>query len=387
VLYWVQVPNAAPEIVAVAKEGQPLRISYLQAQQDITHQEKQSQLEILIGRNPMAAARLSEEQTLASAANAQFRTELDQYKTERQELLTDGPFRWRELDAEHKIKLNDHPAVDKMLELARLEFAIPPEERAIRPSAEPIAAIRNQNLEFDAYIKANAHADVLHACQAKQIANHLPPDNRLKATTLYNLGAPSGYIVKAADTGNVTMYLKGLDDYIRARIEYAVETTHRWKNNPSTPNPMVKTSQDYPMPTDPELRKSAIALYTEFADEIFMARYGEPGEQLTRIPLNSYAVCEKGSDALLVLRSKDGVRVFKANNEFSETISGPWDFKALTPEQGLALLDSKINMFRNVNANEVAGKLETGKSMLEDAIQQQTSAQLSLTGKDAGLAP
>lgn len=387
-LYWVQVPNAAPEIVAVAKNSQLIRISYLQAQQDITQQEKQSQLEILIGSNPMAAARLSEEQTLASAANAQFRTELDQYKTERQELLKYGPFRWRELDTEHKINPNDHPAVDEMLGLAKMEFAINPVERATRPSAEPIAAIRNQNLEFDAYIRANAHADVLHACQAKQIANHLPPDNRLKATTLYNLGAPSGYIVEAAKTGNLTMYLKGLDDYIRARIEYAVETTHLWKNNPSTPNPMVKTNQGYPMPTDPELRKSAIALYTEFADEIFMARYGEPGEQLTRIPLNSYAVCEKGSHALLILNGKDGVRVFEANNEFSEHLSGPWNFTTLTHEQGLAILNSKINMFKNANANEMADKLDTGRTILEDAIQQHSSEYLTKSGSDAGgLAP
>lgn len=150
---------------------------------------------------------------------------------------------------------------------------------------------------------------------------------------------------------------------------------------------MEKTSQGYPMPNDPELRKSAIALYTEFADEIFLARYGKPGEQLTRIPLNQYAVCEKGSDALLVLRGKDGIRVVEATNELSEIVSGPRSFKALTPEQGLAILDSKISIFRSVNAAEVADKLETGKAMLEDAIQLHASEHLSQMGSDAGLAP
>lgn len=387
VLYWVQVPNSAPEIVGVASHGQPVRISYLQAQKDITHHEKLSRLGKLIDDNPLAKDRLHTEQVTAAEVNSQFKTELQRYREERQEFLTDGRYRWRPLDNEHQINTNDDQAVNEMLRLARLEFAIPPEERAIRPSAAPVAAIRDMELGFKDYVLANAHADIQHACKAKQIASDLPPNNRVMAATLYNLGAPSGYIVKAAETGNVTLYLKGLDDYIRERIEYAVESTHLWKNKPSTPNPMEKTSQGYPMPNDPELRKSAIALYTEFADEIFLARYGKPGEQLTRIPLNQYAVCEKGSDALLALRGKDGIRVVEATNELSEIVSGPMSFKALTPEQGLAILDSKISIFRSVNAAEVADKLETGKAMLEDAIQLHASEHLSQMGSDAGLAP
>lgn len=390
VLCWVVIPNATPEIVGISVAGAPTHVSYREARQDIKLPAKQTVLNNLINNNELATERLHIEQAAASDDKAQFNKELNLYRQQREMLLEkDGRYRWRPLDLEDQINPSDTQAVNEMLKLAKLEYALPPKERTARPSAEPVPEVRDRNLDFDPYIETSAHADILHACKAKQIVNQLPPNNTLKAVTLYNLGAPPGFIVEAAETGNFTMYLKGLDSYIRARIEYVIESKYLW-NHPTPqdsarPNTIIKTSQGYPMPENPESRQSAIALYTEFADEIFLARYGKSGEQLIRIPLNSIAVCEKGSDALLVLHGKDGIRVFKAENELSEIVSPPWSFKEISPEQAVGMLDSKINMLRNVDAPILADKLDAGKTKLVDTIQQHSYEAAAQMANDGGL--
>lgn len=277
--------------------------------------------------------------------------DLTDYIIHRDEILSDGRYQWHPIPSDKT--LDDVPDLIKQAkwELSEgyghqrsLFNAQPPTPYYLKDKKIP------ENLADKEALLTAGHNDIIDTLKLIRISKSIPrgPESIL---FLHEVGAPP--VVIASEITDHLFWARIMDDHIERTMTALEEkafygTDHDLSLNkrPFKKEPaQIHDAQDLTL---------ADEFYTKFANDAYLAQYGNLGDKLVRYKVTPKLLTESGAQSVLGVTSADGaVKFFLANEEmYGGKIPHAGDYKKITPQQAYQLTYQTENHALNAQAAE-----------------------------------
>lgn len=239
------------------------------------------------------------------------------YKTHREQLLADGRWQWQPILSNKTIA--DVPDLLKQAEFEvdvnSSDYNVPyfvdtpplPEYLGYKPgynSADRPATIDDKQALLD-----QVRADVVSKLRLLKESESITPEGPEAVLFLYRAGAGPKYMLAAQDGSyamqawqvNMANHIDSIMDKVPDRVFYGAQ-----RQAPGS-RALSEAAPEYAM-TD--------KFYAQLLDDAYLARYGNPGDQVIRYKLSLGHSVSPKTESLLAVISKDGdVKYVSAKNE------------------------------------------------------------------------
>ncbi len=256
---------------------------------------------------------------------------LTDYLIHRDEIVSDGRYQWRPIISNKTI--DDVPDLIKQAKWELTEVygherslfdARPPTPYYLKDTKIP------ENLADKEALLAAGHIDIIDTLKLIRASKSIPrgPESTL---FLHKVGAPP--VVITSEITDHLFWARIMDDHIE-RTMTALEDKAFYSTE------QVLSSNKRPFKKEPALIHNAQDLslaekfYTKFANDAYLAQYGNPGDTLLRYKMTQNLLTETGAQSVLGITSADGsVKFLLANEEmYGGKIPHAGDYKKITPE-------------------------------------------------------
>jgi hypothetical protein len=276
------------------------------------------------------------------------------YLGHRDEIVSDGRYQWHPIDSNKT--LDDVP---DLLKHAQWELEeVYGHERSLfdaRPPTPDYLIGKNipKSLADKEALLMAGHDDIIDTLKLIRASKSVPNGPRGPESTLFlhKVGAPP--VVITSEITDHLFWARIMDDHIERTMTaledktfYSAEQMLSSNKKPFKKEPAhINDAQDLSL---------AEKFYTKFANDAYLAQYGNPGDTLLRYKITPNLLTESGAQSVLGISSADGsVKLLLATEEmYGGKIPHVGDYKKTTPEQAYQLTYRTENHVLNTPITE-----------------------------------